>query len=67
MYSNAAASLSDILSLAEKVDSVDYAVVRDHDVHFFYWLGCAECDPADPLNTRKAHCENTKFHFQIFN
>ena len=34
-YSEAAASLHEILSLVAKVESIDYGVVHDRDVHFF--------------------------------
>ena len=70
-YKMSMASLREILSLAEEVaittgkkKSVDYGVVRESWPWHFYRLGCAECDPADPLNTREAHCGKNEFSFQ---
>ena len=72
MTSEAAASLREILSLAENVAITTdawKALITEScvNVTFFYRLGSAECDPADPLNTAERHTAgNTNFRFQIF-
>ena len=60
IYSEAAASLSVILSLAEKAaitTNAWKALITE------LCVTVTECDPAEPLDTREAHCGKHEFSF----